>query len=252
MCEERWCGECGQFVGHGDGEKCRACAGEACPLCGKQMMALAGADGWTGWECPPCSYQLWRRGIVKVSGRLLHQADAEPATEPVLSSPLCDRLRKEARELLRHAVHGNRYVVGQPLLAELAALLGESADAIGFAKSTLGHAGDIIDRSEQNRQQLADACNRLWPYIQHFGLCGADPAATLAVQDIGVILGKAEETAREAYQAVQADTARRITHWLCNHRYVGRHIRRSAFEKLLSELNEYCDKGCPGPPVAVA
>ncbi len=34
-----------------------------------------------------------------------------------------------------------------------------------------------------------DVGRRLWPFVRYFGLCGADPAATEAVRDLGELLG---------------------------------------------------------------
>ena len=87
-------------------------------------------------------------------------------------------------------------------------------------------------------EQLAEVCNRLWPYVRIFGLCGADLNAVQAVQDLGVLLNKVPASAASLSEQAGREAIHQITTWLRDHRFTGRHIKRSAMDTLLRELTE--------------
>lgn len=116
-----------------------------------------------------------------------------------------------------------------------ALILGESGRKA--VRDLLTAAADALD-AVPDTTALRDACERLWPYVRVFGLCGADPPATLAVLDLGNALGKGSVDTRELLGGVRQETLEAVTQWLAQHRFAGRHIRRSALERWLKELRE--------------
>jgi len=86
---------------------------------------------------------------------------------------------------------------------------------------------------------IKDAATRLWPYVRYFGLCGADPKAVRAALDLGRCLGveeMASAAVAETATHVRSTTIDEVAHWLSEHRFTGRKIRRSDMKRLTKEL----------------
>jgi len=91
----------------------------------------------------------------------------------------------------------------------------------------------------------------LWPYVRHFGLCGADPEAVAIVAELGELIGEKPAGQPESEQ-VQA-IAESVMEAVVRHIEASPHARqwvRSARDKFLEELREM--EISPGEPAREA
>lgn len=89
------------------------------------------------------------------------------------------------------------------------------SDGINHARGplTYGPDGYPIDRSAlhppapiaERLARLEIACERIWPAIRFFGLCGASPEYCAAMQEIGELIGKINTTPAGPGAAPPAD-----------------------------------------------
>jgi hypothetical protein len=100
------------------------------------------------------------------------------------------------------------------------------------------------EQQQQQQQRLRDlesVCQRLWPFVRHFGLCGADPRAVEAVADMARLLGHGEQSlALAENSAAQARllAINECIQWLEAHRFMGRKILRADAATLIQEMRQ--------------
>lgn len=59
-------------------------------------------------------------------------------------------------------------------------------------------AAPVDEIAAEKLGRLTEICERLWPAVRFFGLCGADPVYVAAVAELGEFLGKGGATAASA------------------------------------------------------